>query len=111
MPAFRPTLHGVVLRQVTLKIVLTDTFEVSTPWLVPKPSGLAAMMQLATRVSVTSNVAVLLPFEYVAAPDMEGRTLAAIRVETRAARANCERNMKNLLMVSSMTGRTCERLR
>jgi hypothetical protein len=67
--------------------------------LVPKLSGLAAMTQLATSVSVTSNVAVLVPFEYAAAPDIEGRTLAAIMVETRAARINCGRNMKNLLMV------------
>jgi hypothetical protein len=31
VPALRPTLYGVVLLQVTLSVVLTDTFEVSTP--------------------------------------------------------------------------------
>ncbi|MNC69410.1 hypothetical protein D3C75_1200920 [compost metagenome] len=57
VPALRPTVYGVVLLQVTERLVLPVTAVFSTPWL-PKLRSVAEMTQLAVMVSVTLKLAV-----------------------------------------------------
>src|SRR5471030_1566713 len=61
VPELRPTLYGVVLVQVTFNEVFAVTAVASTPWELPKFRLLAAMVQSAMMVTVTSKVVFLLP--------------------------------------------------
>src|SRR5476649_2819252 len=67
VPALNPTLYGVVLVQVTFSEVFAVTAVASTPCEPPKLRLLAAMVQSAMMVSVTSKVVFLLPLLYTAA--------------------------------------------
>ena len=92
LPAFKPTLYGVVLLQVTLMVVLAFTAVVNTPWDWPKSSGLAATMQLATIFIDTSKVALLVPLVYVAAIPAVGAS-REVAINNTARRLNLVQNM------------------